>query len=187
MNTPLHSARIETVPESATASALARRLFSLALLVYGGYDLAHPGRGSLLAGVDLAIHETGHLVFAPFGEFVGFAGGTLFQLIMPALFVVYFVRRGDRHAASAALWWVGQNCGHVATYIADARAQELPLVGGGEHDWTYLLGTLNILGYDSRIAHAVRALGFVLVLAAVAWGLAAAGSAARGSDSNEAE
>ena len=52
------------------------------LLAYGIYDLRDPGRGSVLAGVDLAIHETGHLVFGPFGEFAGFAGGTLFQLIM---------------------------------------------------------------------------------------------------------
>ncbi len=66
----------------------ARRLFTLFLLVYGLYDLAQPGRGTLLGGVDLAIHETGHLVFSPFGEFMGFAGGTLFQLIMPASFVV---------------------------------------------------------------------------------------------------
>ena len=34
------------------------------------------GEGSLLDGVNLAIHETGHLVFGPFGEFIGFAGGT---------------------------------------------------------------------------------------------------------------
>ncbi|HYW09618.1 MAG TPA: hypothetical protein VE913_21830, partial [Longimicrobium sp.] len=37
----------------------------------------------LLDSVDLPIHETGHLVFAPFGEFMGFLGGTLLQLILP--------------------------------------------------------------------------------------------------------
>jgi hypothetical protein len=57
------------------SSAVARRLLTVALLVWGLYDLAHPARGTLLDGVDLAIHETGHLVFGPFGEFVGFAGG----------------------------------------------------------------------------------------------------------------
>ena len=53
-----------------------RRLLTLALFIWGAWDLAHPGRGTLLDGVDLAIHETGHLVFGPFGEFIGFAGGT---------------------------------------------------------------------------------------------------------------
>lgn len=152
-------------------NATARRILSLALLVYGIYDLSDPGRGSLLAGVDLAIHETGHLVFGPFGEFIGFAGGTLFQLIMPAAFVVYFARRGDRHSASVALWWVGQNFGHIAVYAADARAQELPLVGGGEHDWAYMLGSLGLLSHDQGIARTFKAVGFVLIVGASMWGL----------------
>ena len=156
-------------------SAFARRVLTLLLLVYGLYDLAHLGRGSLLDGVDLAIHETGHLVFAPFGEFVGVAGGTLFQLIMPLVFVGYFWRRGDRHAASVALWWVGQNGGHIAYYLADARAQELPLVGGGEHDWNYLLGRMGLLAHDQGIAHGVVAFGVLLVLASATLGLVSAG------------
>lgn len=112
-------------------SATARRILSTLLLAYGIYDLRDPGRGSVLAGVDLAIHETGHLVFGPFGEFVGFAGGTLLQLIMPITFVVYFARRGDQHAASVTLWWVGQNCGHIAIYAADdTSSSSSPPVGG---------------------------------------------------------
>ena len=159
-------------------AVMVRRLFTLALLAYGLYDLAHLGRGTLLDGVDLAIHETGHLVFAPFGEFIGFAGGTLFQLIMPLAFVAYFTRRGDGHAASVALWWVGQNCGHIAYYVADARAMELPLVGGGEHDWNYLLGELGLLARDQAIAHAVVATGVLLVIGSATWGLLSAGRAA---------
>jgi hypothetical protein len=155
-------------------NATARRLLTAALFVWGAYDLAHPGRGTLLDGVDLAIHETGHLVFNPFGEFVGFAGGTLFQLIIPASFLGYFWRRGDRHAASVALWWVGQNCGHIATYVADARAQELPLVGGGEHDWFYLLSATRHLPDDLAIARAVRSVGVTLLVVSTVWGLVAA-------------
>jgi hypothetical protein len=159
-----------------------RRLFTVALLVYGLYDLSHLGRGTLLDGVDLAIHETGHLVFNPFGEFIGFAGGTVLQLIMPATFVVYFARRGDGHAASVALWWVGQNCGHIAYYVADARAMELPLVGGGEHDWNYLLGELGLLPRDQSIAHAIVVTGVLLVLGSAAWGWVSAGRTAAAED-----
>ena len=155
-------------------NATARRILTVLLFAWGAYDLAHPGRGTLLDGVDLAIHETGHLVFNPFGEFVGFAGGTLFQLILPAIFVGYFWRRGDRHAASVALWWVGQNCGHIATYVADARAQELPLVGGGEHDWFYLLSATRHLPDDLAIARAIRSAGVILLVGSTVWGLAAA-------------
>ena len=104
--------------------------------------------------VDLPIHETGHSCSRPFGEFVQFLGGTLFQLIMPSVFVGYFLRRKDRHAASVALWWVAQNFWNISVYIRDARAQELPLVGGGEHDWAYLLGRLGWLTRDQVIGHA---------------------------------
>jgi hypothetical protein len=152
-----------------------RRVLTLALFAYGAYDLAHPGAGSLIDGVDLAIHETGHLVFAPFGEFVGFAGGTIMQLLFPLIFTGYFWRRGDRHAASVGLWWVAQNCGNVATYAADARAQELPLVGGGEHDWFYMLSATGHLDSDLAVARIVRLVGWMLLLGATAWGLIAAG------------
>jgi hypothetical protein len=152
-------------------NATARRVLTLALVAYGAYDLSHPGQGSLIDGVDLAIHETGHLVFAPFGEFVAFAGGTIMQLLFPLIFAGYFWRREDRHSASVALWWVAQNCGNVATYVADARAQELPLVGGGEHDWFYLLSATGHLNSDLGIARFVRLVGWSLLLGAAVMGM----------------
>src|SRR5207249_11631613 len=66
--------------------------------------------------------EFGHPLFGAFGEFIGFLGGTLMQLLMPAIFVAYFWRRGDRHAAMVALWWVAQNLWNVSVYVRDARA-----------------------------------------------------------------
>jgi hypothetical protein len=107
---------------------------SLVLFAWGWWLAEHPGGWTLgLDDVNLAIHETGHLVFSPFGEWMTVAGGTLFQLLVPLVFAAYFWRRGDRHAATVPLWWMGQNCFGIARYISDARAQELPLVGGGEH------------------------------------------------------
>jgi len=159
-------------------NARLRQALSVALLLWGLYDLSHPGRFSLLDGVNLAMHETGHLVFAPFGELVAAAGGTIMQLLMPALFAGSFVHRGDRHAASVALWWVAQSAGNVATYVADARAQELPLVGGGEHDWTYLLGEAGLLARDQGIARGIRVAALMAMVGATAWGLRHAGGSA---------
>jgi hypothetical protein len=147
-----------------------RLLLTVLLGLYGVPCLLHPESGGLLDGVDLAIHETGHLVFAPFGEFLGVLGGTLLQLGLPAAFVVYFWRRGDRHAAMVALWWVAQNCWNISVYVADARAQALPLVGAGEHDWAYLLGRLGLLQHDGAIALDVRVLGGAIYLYAVVAG-----------------
>lgn len=156
---------------------IVRRVISVLLLLYGVYDLTHPMLGTLMDGVDLAIHETGHIVFGPFGEVIGVAGGTLFQLIMPLLFVGYFWRRGDRWSASVVLVWVAQSLGNIATYAADARAQELPLVGGGEHDWANMLGRAGLLAHDQGIAHGIRATGILLVLGATLLGLATASRA----------
>lgn len=120
--------------------------------------------------MNLAIHETGHLVFGWGGEVLAALGGTLLQLLMPLAFAFSFWRRGDRHATSVALWWSGQNCFNISRYIADARAQELPLVGGGEHDWTYLLSHWGVLDRDLGIARDVRFLGVVVTIGALFMG-----------------
>lgn len=169
----------------------ARRFAKFALLVflavYGFLCLRAPEQWRLLDGVNLAIHETGHLVFAPFGEWMGFLGGTLLQLIFPAAFAARFFRRGEHFAASVCLWWLAQNCWNISVYIADARAQELPLVGGGEHDWTYLLSDAGMLESDLRIAALVRGAGVMIYLVALGLGtIAALQRAPTGGDAPEA-
>ena len=156
---------------SPSHEAYARLALTVVLALYGVPSLMHPETGRLLDSVDLAIHETGHLVFGPFGEVIGFAGGTLFQLIVPATFVAYFLRRGDRHAATVPLWWLAQNCWNISVYVRDARTQELPLVGGGEHDWAFLLGRFGWLAHDRGIAQSVHAFGMLIYLFAIAFGL----------------
>jgi hypothetical protein len=142
----------------------ARLALTAALGLYGGFLVLHPGTYGWLDSLDLAIHEFGHPLFGIFGEFIGFLGGTLMQLLMPAAFVAYFWRRGDRHAATVALWWVAQNLWNIAVYVQDARAEELPLVGGGEHDWNYLLGRLGLLNQDRLIGGGVRVLGVLVYI-----------------------
>jgi hypothetical protein len=141
--------------------------------------LLHPERYGFLDSLDLAIHETGHLVFGPFGELIGYLGGTLMQLIVPAVFAWYFLRRGDRHAATVALWWLAQNCWNISVYVRDARAQELPLVGGGEHDWTYLLDRFDLLEKDLAIGRAVHLAGVGLYVLSIIGGAATAGEKPR--------
>ena len=144
------------------------------LAIYGFRMLAHPDAGWLMDSVDLPIHETGHLVFAAFGEVMQFLGGTLFQIIVPAVFTGHFVKRGDKHAAFSCLWWVAQNFWNVSVYIADARSEALPLVGGGEHDWNFLLGRFGWLNKDHVIAHDVWVVGVMIFVVAIGGGLLAA-------------
>jgi len=160
---------VASLPARAT-TGYGRLALTIALATYGLPCLLHPEQGRLLDSVDLAIHETGHLVFSPFGEFIQFAGGTLFQLIVPLVFAWYFWRRGDRHAATVPLWWAGQNFWNISVYVRDARVQELPLVGGGEHDWAYLFGRMGWLAHDQGIGKGVHAAGTLMYLIAVTYG-----------------
>lgn len=148
------------------------RVIGMTLLaLYGIAILRDPGF-TLVDNINLPIHETGHIVFSPFGELITALGGTLFQLIVPAVFLGYFLRQKDQFAASVALWWIAENCWNIAVYVADAQAQELPLVGGGEHDWAFILAELDVLQQDARIAAMVRFAGTLLFVVAILWGYA---------------
>lgn len=150
------------------------------LAMYGWILLRSPESYGWLDSLDLAIHETGHLVFAFGGERLMLLGGTLLQLLVPAAFAVALWHQGDHHGATVPLWWLGQSCWNVSVYIKDARAQELPLVGGGEHDWAILLGELGLLPRDQAIGGAVFLAGFVIYGIAViaGWRMLASGGEA---------
>jgi len=158
-----------------------RLALTLLLAVYGWQLARTPGQYRWLDSLDLAIHEAGHLLFAFGGEFLAILGGTLLQLLIPAAFIVALRRQRDPHGATVPLWWLGQNCLNIAAYIKDARAQELPLVGGGEHDWAILLERLGLLARDIAIGRAVAAAGLVLILVAtiLGWKALSADSAHR--------
>jgi len=154
---------------------LALRLLSVPLIVaYAMRRLADAEYWDLLDDLNLAIHEAGHLVFQPFGEQGMTLGGSLFQLLVPLVFVGYFVRHRQRFAASIVLAWVAASLLNVAVYIGDASAQELPLLGGENvvHDWWFLLTEWDLLPRDTAIAGNVRMVG------ALAWIVSAAGALA---------
>jgi hypothetical protein len=129
-----------------------------------------PYQWHLIDGVNLVIHEAGHPIFSLFGEFMMIAGGSLFQVIMPALFVGYFWYNGKYYSAALVLFWVGESILNVSVYAGDSLALQLPLLGGQDsiHDWNYLLSSLNLLPATAKVAGAIRLLGtIVIVLAAV--------------------
>jgi hypothetical protein len=123
----------------------------------------------VLDSANLAFHEAGHPIFGLLVPPLAVWGGTLGQLVFPVAAAVTFARR--RHTASfaCALVWIGENLWNIARYMADARAQELPLVGGGEHDWTHILGGAGLLTWDTTLAGLVRLVGWGFVAAAVAF------------------
>jgi hypothetical protein len=93
------------------------------------------------------------------------AGGSLFQVIMPALFVGYFWYQGKYYSAALVLFWVSESILNVSVYAGDSLALQLPLLGGQDsiHDWNYLLSTTNLLSATAKIAGGIRLLGTILI------------------------
>lgn len=128
--------------------------------------------------VNLVFHEAGHVLFAPFGDFLMTLGGTLGQLLMPAVVTAVFLFR-ERNTFGAAIGtcWLGQSLVDCAPYIADARAGQLLLLGGvtgrdapGYHDWESILGTLGLMHLDHTLAGITFWSGIALMTAACGWG-----------------
>lgn len=140
--------------------------------------LIQEARGSgpflMIDVVFVPIHEGGHLLFHYFGEFLGVAGGTLLQLGVPLMLATYFIFQRHVQGAAFCLFFFFEQFLPVATYMADARAQQLPLLTVGDadyviHDWNYLFGKLGVLQHDTQIAMAVRVLGWTGMLATTGW------------------
>lgn len=155
------------------AASLARYALVMGVAAYMLEYLFGEHPWTLLDEGILAVHEAGHVVFRPFGEFLMMLGGSLFQLLVPAAFVLYFVRRQDRYAAAVVLFWLAASLFNLATYVADARAGELPLITGSrsDHDWTWLLIQLHALEHDVLFGRMLRALAFVTYVTAFVLGL----------------
>ena len=152
--------------------ALAAWLVFYALFLL--YALAARGGYLFIDNVNLVVHEGGHALFGWFGETLGLMGGTLFQLLVPLLLATYFFFQRQTAATAFCCFFFFENFLPIATYMADARAQQLPLVsiGGGEdveHDWFVMLSRVGLLQWDTRLALAVRLLGWAGMLATVGW------------------
>ena len=71
------------------------------------------------------------MIFRPFGSFLTSGGGTLGQLLIPLVcLTVLLLQTRDPFWAAVCGWWFGENILDIAPYINDARAGQLPLVGG---------------------------------------------------------
>lgn len=103
-------------------------------------------------GVNLAFHEAGHLTFTPLGKTMHFLGGTIGQLFFPVVIVIYFLRQEKTFEASLVGVWLAESLMNVAQYMGDARDMNLPLVGGGVHDWNYLFARWEVLYRAEGIA-----------------------------------
>ncbi len=122
---------------------------------------------SFLDFVNLAAHEAGHIFLGFFGRFIMMLGGTIFQLLMPAVCLFHLLRRGANIGWQLCLFWIGESLLNISIYAGDAIRQELPLVGGGEHDWTYLLTATGLIAHTDGVARFIFLCGSAVVAASL--------------------
>ena len=188
MTRPTGSGSLEAIAAPAETSSTARtwlRVVFLGLIsIYAIARARNPEYWDPLDDLNLAVHEAGHLVFSAFGETLTILGGSAFQVIVPVAFVGYFARTRQRYAAAVTMSWVGVNLLNVARYIGDARAQDLPLLGGEDsiHDWWYLLINWDMLPRDTVIARCVHFFAVVAFLGSILWGVMALRAPSRPAD-----
>jgi hypothetical protein len=169
--------RLTTDPIALERAAKAILVAILAVLTWRLANLPLDGSGDpgFLHLPALVFHEAGHIIFMPLGRFISVLGGSLTQVLVPAVFVVAFLRQENQFAAAVCTWWTGQNLIDLAPYIADAHRLQLVLLGGFTgaevegHDWEYLLTTLGWLRYDVALGWATLFAGIAVMIGGTVW------------------
>jgi hypothetical protein len=122
----------------------------------------------------ILFHEAGHVVFAPFGEALRVAGGTLGQLLIPLICAIALFRRNDRFGAAICLAWMSLSLIDAGVYAYDAADPILPLIGGGTgadsfHDFVFLFDRYGQLEHAHGWARAMKAVGTLGALISLTW------------------
>ncbi len=141
-------------------------IFSILISLYFLYIAKNYTEWHFLDGVDLIFHEAGHTIFFFANEITVALMGSVFQVLVPIIFVLYFLRSYQPISASIILMWVGQSILNVSVYIKDAKDMALPLLGGDgvKHDWNFILTKLNIINYTYNIFSLVHIFGIILII-----------------------
>ena len=146
-------------------------VFYLLFLLY-----AWSGRGGFLMidNVNLIVHEAGHLLFSYLGYTLMIWGGTILQLFVPLALAAYFAYLRQPAATAFCSFFFFENFLYISVYMADARAQALPLVTVGdsdyvEHDWNYIFSSLGVLQHDLGIAAVMGFVGWLGMIATMCW------------------
>jgi hypothetical protein len=113
----------------------------------------------LFDGLNLWMHEAGHVYWQIFGQFILQLGGTLNEVLFPALAIAWCRKRHFGRAEGIGCFWLAFNLLDISRYMADAQERLLPLLGAdaSAHDWGNMLTTLGILPYDNLLAGLVYA------------------------------
>ena len=123
----------------------------------------------------LIFHEAGHVIFSFGGEFMTVAGGSLGQLIMPAIIMgALLIKNRDTFGGAVGAWFFGVSLLDLAPYVYNSLKPQIVLLGGhtgetGGHDWIYLLDSMGLLARAQGLGSFVHKLGALVAIGSLAW------------------
>lgn len=138
---------------------------------------AENSQNILLSGlyfIEFGVHEASHLVFFFLPSIMTAAAGSIGEISFTTLIVAAALKARSYFAAIFGCLWMMLAMNSVGRYMADARTQQIPLIGPSEvvnHDWNYVFSQLGWLDFDVLIGATVRGLGDIIGGLALIFGL----------------
>ncbi len=125
----------------------------------------------LMDNLTLIIHEAGHTIFGIFGwRFLTILGGTLMQMLIPFLIVIWGWFNKKQFIIQASLYWLGFAWIDSAAYADDTLDKAMPLIGNlpkSAHDFGNLLSSMNLLEQHATVAWIMYSIGLLILLFSV--------------------
>ncbi len=122
------------------------------------------------------VHEGGHgicyILRCP--QFITAINGTIFQLAFPLGIGYQFRKQGSKIGWFVGLFFTGMSSMYTSWYISTSRkmgpvvsANESFLGVEGFHDFYYILDTIGLVNFDTKISAVVKILAVILMLYAI--------------------
>lgn len=124
--------------------------------------------------IQFGIHEAAHIVLMFMPPVFTAAAGSLSEIAFTGLITYAAVRAKAYFAMVFCMVWMMLAMTSAGNYMADSRAQQMPLIGPGEnpqHDWHFVFSQLGWLDYDTIIGTTVKIGGDVIGLIGLLIGL----------------
>lgn len=167
--------------KTSRAAIIVRDVLVWLFFVYLYFQILRFNQGSIsnpiLSGmylVQFGVHEVSHILFSFLLPILTAAAGSLSEIALASLIVVAAIKGNSRWAMVFGLLWLMMAFISMGNYMADARAQLMPLMGPSPdlvHDWHFVFGELGWLNADVVIGTTMKVIGWIIGAAALAYGL----------------
>ena len=124
--------------------------------------------------IDFCVHEVSHILTSAFPPIITAAAGSIGEVSFTILLFIAVFRSKSYFAVVFAGLWVMLGLMSFGAYVADAKAQAIPLISMSEtakHDWNYVLTQLGWLDWCTQIGNTIRTIGITVGVASLLFGV----------------